>query len=128
MNLIKKKKTKFQKIPENLPIDLFLHENEDDPTTRRWWRSKLEPEETIAKRMKLNPWKRKMKETKLKKLTSNKLLTRLSILLAQIKAGNYWYKLRNEIRQILFILYQHNKVTKNIYSYLIKSLQSWKKI
>ena len=30
-----------------------------------------------------------MKETKLKKLTSNKLLTRLSILLAQIKAGNY---------------------------------------
>ena len=45
-------------------------------------------------------------------LTPNKLLTRLSILLAQIKTGNNLYKLKNEIRQILYLLNRHNKITK----------------
>ena len=57
----------------------------------------------------------------LKILTPNKLLTRLPILLAQIKAGNNSYKLKNEIRQILYLLYQDNKITK-------KSLQQLNKI
>ena len=64
----------------------------------------------------------KVKEGKgLKILTPNKLLTTLSILLAQIKAGNNSFKLKNEIRQILYLLYQHNKITKKVYN-LIKSL------
>ena len=50
----------------------------------------------------------------LKFLTPNKLLTRLPILLAQIKAGNNSYKLKNEIRQILYLLYQHYKITKKV--------------
>ena len=64
----------------------------------------------------------------LKSLTRNKLLTRLPILLAQIKTRNKSYKLKNEIKQILYILYQHNKITKKVYSNLIKPLQSWKTI
>ena len=48
--------------------------------------ARLEPEETIAERAKLNPQERKMVGTGLKILTPNKLLTRLSILLAQVKA------------------------------------------
>ena len=47
----------------------------------------------------------------LKILTPNILLTRLSILLAQIKTGNYSCKLKNEIRQVLYLLNQHNKIT-----------------
>ena len=43
-----------------------------------------------------------------KMLTPNKLLTRLSILLAETKAGNNSYKLKNEIRQIVYVLYQRN--------------------
>ena len=43
-----------------------------------------------------------------KNSTPNKLLTRLPILLAQIKAGNSSYKLKIEIRQILYLLYQYN--------------------
>ena len=63
----------------------------------------------------------KVKEGKgLKILTSNKLLTRLPILLAQIKAGNNSYKLKSGIRIICF-LYQHNKITKKSYN-LMKSL------
>ena len=54
--------------------------------------------------------------------TSNKLLTRLSVLLAQIKAGNNSCKLKNEIKQILYLLYQHNKITKKVYKNLIKAL------
>ena len=58
----------------------------------------------------------------LKILTPNKLLTRLPILLAQIKAGNNSYILKNEIRQILYLLYQYNKITKKVYNNFIKSL------
>ena len=57
----------------------------------------------------------------LKILTPNKLLTRLPVLLAQIKAGNNSYKIK-EIRQILYLLYRHIKITKKVYSNLIKSL------
>ena len=67
---------------------------------------------------------------KLKILTLNKILTRLPILLAQVKAGNNSYKLKNEIRQILYYvytilhytMYQHNRITKKLYKNLIKSL------
>ena len=57
----------------------------------------------------------------LKVFTPNKLLTRLLTLLAQIKAGNSSCKLKNEIRQILYQLYNHDKITKNVYNNLIKS-------
>ena len=57
----------------------------------------------------------------LKNVTPNKLLTRLPILLRQIKAENNSYKLTNGIRQILYLLYQHNKIVKRVYNNLIKS-------
>ena len=59
----------------------------------------------------------------LKNINPIKLLTRIPISLAQIKAGNNSYKLKNEIRQILYLLYQHNKITKKLYNNCIKSLQ-----
>ena len=49
---------------------------------------KLEPGETIAEKVKLNPRKRKTEGTGLKIFTPNRLLTRHPILLAQIKAAN----------------------------------------
>ena len=49
-------------------------------------------------------------------LSPNKLLTRLPLLLAQIKAGNNSCKLKNKMRQILYLLYQHNKTTKTLYN------------
>ena len=68
-----------------------------------------------------------VKERKgLKILTPNKLLIRLPILLAQINDGNNSCKLINEVRQILYLLYQHKKITKRVYNNLMKSL-SWRK-
>ena len=58
----------------------------------------------------------------LKILTPNKLLPRLPALLAKIRAGNNSYKLKKEIRQIVYLLYQYNKTIKKLYNNLIKSL------
>ena len=58
---------------------------------------------------------------RMEKLTRNKLFTRVTILLAEIKAGNNSDKLNNEIRPILYPLYQHNKVTKEVYNNFMKS-------
>ena len=65
----------------------------------------------------------KVKEGKwIKILTSNKLFTRLQVLLAHRKAENNFYKTKNEAWQIVYLLYQHNKITKKLYNNLIKSL------
>ena len=48
----------------------------------------------------------------LKILTPNQMLSRLSISLAQLKAGNNPEKLKNEIRQLLYFLYRSKKLTK----------------
>ena len=55
----------------------------------------------------------KVKEGKgLKIWTPNKLLTRIPILLAQIKAGNNSNKLKNEIRKILYFCISIRKLLK----------------
>ena len=67
--------------------------------------------------------KYEVKEGKrLKILTPDKLLTELPILSTQMKTGKTSYKLKKEIRQILYRLYQRNKITKTAYNNLIRSL------
>ena len=51
----------------------------------------------------------------LKILTSNQMLSRLPISLAQLKARNIFEKLKKEIRQLLSSLYKSKELTKNIY-------------
>ena len=43
---------------------------------------------------------------RLKMLTSSQMLSRLPISLAQLKAGNDFEKLKNEIRQLLYSSYR----------------------
>ena len=52
------------------------------------------------------------KETGLKILTPKQMLQRLPIALAQVKAGNNSENLLNEIRQIVYSLYQSKKSPK----------------
>ena len=54
----------------------------------------------------------------LKILTPDKMLSRLPITLAQLKAG----KLKNEIRQLLYSLDRSKKLTKTIYPGLINTI------
>ena len=51
----------------------------------------------------------------LKILTPDQMLNRLSISLAQLKAGNISEKLKNEIRQLLYSFYRSKKLRKQIY-------------
>ena len=52
-------------------------------------------------------------------MTPNQLLTRLPILLAQKQAGNNNQKLNNEIRQMIYSLYNPKNVSKTVYSHLM---------
>ena len=107
------------------PINLFLRENDYSK-----WCGKEDDEADEEGFVNIEPMllpegneeEVKEKGKGLKMLTPNKVLTRLPVLLAQIKVGNNSYKLRNEISKILYFLYQHNKITKMLYNNLIKSL------
>ena len=58
----------------------------------------------------------------LKILIPKQMITRLPILLAQLKAGNNSQKLRNEIRQLLYHLYRSKNLSKTICNSLINNI------
>ena len=58
----------------------------------------------------------------LKMLTPKQMLQRLPIALAQVKASNNSESLLNEIRQIVYSLYQSKQITKKVYNNIIKSI------
>ena len=63
------------------------------------------------------------KETRLKILTRKRMLKRLLIVLAQVKAGNNSKSLLNEIKQTVYSLYQLKEITKKVCNDIIKSIQ-----
>ena len=58
----------------------------------------------------------KTEGTGLKILSPKQMLQRLPIALAQVKAGNNSESLLNEIRQIVYSLYQSKQITRKVYS------------
>ena len=73
----------------------------------------LEREESAAQRQ---------KGQGLKMLTPQQTITRLPILLAQLKAGNNSQKLKNERRQLLYSLYRSKKLSRTIYNSLMNTI------
>ena len=65
---------------------------------------------------------RNQKGVGLKILTPNQKLSRLPVILAQLKAGNNSEKLKNEIRQLLYSLYRSKELTKTLYNNLINAI------
>ena len=65
----------------------------------------------------------KQEGKELKILTPKQILQRLPIVLAQIKAGNNSERLLNEIKQIVYSLYQSKEITKKVYNNIIKSIK-----
>ena len=59
----------------------------------------------------------------LKILTPKQMFQRLPLALVQVKAGNNSENLLNEIRQIVYSLYQSKEMTKKVYNNIIKSTQ-----
>ena len=52
------------------------------------------------------------------------MLQRLQIALAKVKAGNTSENLQNEIRQIIYSLYQAKEITKKVYNNIMNSIES----
>ena len=51
------------------------------------------------------------------------MLPRLPIALAQVKAGNTSENLLNEIREIIYSLYQAKEITKTVYKNMMNSIK-----
>ena len=62
------------------------------------------------------------KKKGLKMLTPDKMLSRLSITLAEIRAANNSENLKNEATQLSYFLYRSKKLTKTIYNNLINTV------
>ena len=58
----------------------------------------------------------------IKNFNSKQTIDKTSNIISTIKAGNNSYKLKNEIKKLLHLLYQHNKISKKADNNLIKSL------
>ena len=62
-------------------------------------------------------------QSKLKILTPKQLLQRLPIVLTQVKVGSSSENLLNEIRQIVYSLYQSKEITKKVYNNIIRFIK-----
>ena len=79
-----------------------------------------------AKIMLDSDYKAKQDETKgtgRKILTTKKMLQSLLIAFARVKTGNNWEHLLNEIRQIVYYLYQSKDITKKVDNNVIELIQ-----
>ena len=76
-----------------------------------------------ARNMSRNIYDSKQEGTGLKILTPKQMFQRLPIALAQIKAGNNSQSLLNEIRQIVYSLYQSKEITKKLYNNILTSIK-----
>ena len=72
------------------------------------------PNETVDTVESILDFNRQEQGQGLKTSTPNQMLSRLSISIAQLKAGNNSEKLKNEIKQLLYSLYRLKQLTKNI--------------
>ena len=61
--------------------------------------------------------------TDLKILNTKRTLQRLSVALAQVKAGNMSGNLLNQIRQIIYSLYWAKEITKKVYNNIMNSIK-----
>ena len=59
----------------------------------------------------------------LKILNLKQMLQRLPIALAQVKASNTFENLQNEIRQIIYSLYQAKEIIKGVYNNIMNSVK-----
>ena len=55
-------------------------------------------------------------------LTPKQILQRLPIALAKVKVGNTSENLLNELRQIIYSLYQSKEITKKVYNNIMNSV------
>ena len=106
VDLIKKTLSKLQKMIDNVPKDKTQKIEENKKI--------IDIVKQILEFNQLN-----QQRQALKILTSNQMLSRLPISLAQLNARNNSEKLKKEIRELLYSLYRSKTLTKQMYESLI---------
>ena len=134
IDTIKKKKIKNKESLELLFIQDFLDdinnkhiENKEDADKNIDLKNNVKSEESkdIVKELERAIFGNKeLSGSGLKILTNKQMLNRFPILLAQIQAGNNLSTLKNEARQILYLLYRSKVLTKTVYNNLIKAIRA----
>ena len=119
-------KTRGQNAPSNLPKKDYSEETAD---FLEHMKKEKEGQKRFSDDYDSNGWSigsgnvvSKAKGTGLKILNNKQMPNCLPLLLAQIQAGNNSIKLKNEIRQILYLLYRSKELTKTVYNNFIKSI------
>ena len=109
-----KKKKKNNKLVELIKIRWSNLEDEIEKMSEEKKQTKKPDKmlKIVKEILDFNQTIQKQQDLGLKILTTNQILSRLLISLAQLKAGNNSEKLKNEIRQILYSLYRSKKLTK----------------
>ena len=108
------------RIKQGDPKDKSPEQKETINNIKNLYNSREEVVHHYAKSMPRNIYESKQ-ETGLTILIPKQMLKRFPIALAQIKAGNNSESLLNEIRQIVYSLYQSKEITKKVYKNIIKS-------
>ena len=107
--LLEKIKNRWSNLKDNIE-EMSKEEIESEKTNRIL--------EIITKIVDFNKEVQKQQGSGLKILTPDQMLSRLSITLPQLNAGNNSEKLKNEITQLFYSLYRSKKLTKQIYKKL----------
>ena len=76
--------------------------------------------DTVKKILEFN---KQQRSKGLKILNPKQILQRLPIALAQIKAGNKFENLLNEIRQVIYFLHWPNKIIKKLCNYIMNLVE-----
>ena len=126
---VEKEQIEFRKdlgrITQGEPKDKSLEQKETINNINNLYNSREEVVQVFndyAKSMSRNIYDSKQ-GTRPKILTPKQILQRLPIVPLEIKAGNNSESSLNEIRQIVYSLYQSNEITKKVYNNIIKSIK-----
>ena len=107
----RRKNMDFKYNPTNLTLSVCSYEN--------WDKEKLDDSTVTNDKEKFydsSPLQQGDKEVKVKKRL------KIQTFICTNNSWKYFIQLKDEIRQILYLLHQYNKITKTIYNNLTKSL------
>ena len=114
------------RIKQGEPRDKPEEQKKTTDNIKNLYNSRQEDVEMLndyARNISRNIYDSKQERTGFKILTPKQMLQRLPIALTQIKADNNSQSLLNEIRQIIYSLYQSKEITKKVYNNILKSIK-----
>ena len=119
-DLIRSKQFKIEQLVNNINDELI---NLRNIMIRKEIPENENPNKIIDIVEKIHDFQRQPKGKVIKISTTKQIRQRISIALAEVKAGNTSEKLLNEVRQTIFSLHREEQVTKKVYNNIMNSIK-----